>query len=146
MSDQENPSTDRRALLAGIDLDSNSSIRNCAAFNNTGSGIAIESRCSAVDNSLSSNFSDDAMDGGIRINGSDNCIVKNVSSINTCGIGCIGNGNFIARNICTGNATNWSIGANNRCHVLSAANAGAISGNSGGVPLGSTDANTNYTF
>ncbi|MCG3122237.1 MAG: hypothetical protein GIKADHBN_00618 [Phycisphaerales bacterium] len=55
-------------------------------------------------------------------------------------------GNIITRNVCSGNDNNWSIVAGNVCLVVQATNAGAIVGNSGGTPPGSTDPNANFTY
>ncbi|MGP1347457.1 MAG: hypothetical protein ACTS3F_12435, partial [Phycisphaerales bacterium] len=65
---------------------------------------------------------------------------------NDAGIVCSSSGNFIARNTCSGNATNWDIAANNKCLVVNGANAAAILGDAGGVSPGSTNPNANYTY
>jgi len=60
--------------------------------------------------------------------------------------GIVTSGNFITRNTCSGNTTNWEIAVNNVCLVLSAAVSAAISGDSDGISPGSTNPNAHFTF
>ena len=55
-------------------------------------------------------------------------------------------GNFIARNTCSGNTTNWDVVAANACLVVSTPANAAILGDNGGVSPGSTDPNANFTY
>ncbi len=83
---------------------------------------------------------------GIRIESAGSRVEGNSVSRGGTGISVSpGVGNIIVRNTCSGNTTNWDVVAGNICLVVQAAVSGAVSGNAGGVPLGSTDPNANFT-
>ncbi len=108
---------------------------------NAMSGIAVDLGCLVRDNQCAGNVM-----AGILATDSDNRIEGNNCRMGGRGIHVQGLGNIIIRNTCSGSAVNWDIAAGNKCLVISGINAGAISGNSGGVSLGSTDPNANYTY
>jgi len=78
--------------------------------------------------------------------GSDNRIEDNNCLSADRGIEVSATGNILLRNTCSGNTTNWEVIAGNRLLVVNAASAAAVSGNSGGASLGSTDPNANFTY
>ena len=111
---------------------------------NSGNGIEVFIKCLVVNNACADNGVADG--ANIYASSSDNRIEGNNVTGAPRGIQTAGSGNFIARNTASGNTTNWEIAANNKCLVVLGANAGAISGNSGGVSPGSTDPNANFTY
>ena len=118
-------------------------IIGCAAANNTQNGIAAGSKCMVVESSVSGSTTG----AGISMTGTDSRVEDNNSTGNRIGIECIGSGNFIARNTCSGNTTqNWDIASNNKCLVINGTSALRITGDSGGTSPGSTDPNANYTY
>ena len=125
----------------GINAQLGCVVTGCSARGNLGSGVNVLGRCLVLNNNLISNTSGRgilALNGWIRLEGN-NC------ALNQVGISCPQPTNFLARNTCSQNATNWDIASGNACLVIVAATGGVISGNSGGVPIGSTDPNANYT-
>lgn len=150
----------------GISVGTGSTVSGCSVYLNTGHGInagngCTVSGCNARQNSLNgiqvasssmildNNCALNATAGnaaGVLIAGSDNRIEGNNCIGQTRGIESTGIGNFIVRNSCSNNSSNWEIAAGNKCLVTPGANAGAISGNSGGVSPGSTDPNANYSY
>lgn len=143
-----------------------SSIIDCTASLNVGTGILVEngcrvSRCYIFQNGFHGLISDtdgiitdNAVRGngtggtgaGIVLSGDDNRVEGNNCTDNKIGVQAFSGGNIIARNTCSGNTQNWNIAANNKCLVVLGANAGAITGDSGGASLGSTDPNANFTY
>ncbi|MEZ6164174.1 MAG: hypothetical protein R3B67_07025 [Phycisphaerales bacterium] len=112
---------------------------------NSGSGISCDNCCIIRDNICISNR-DGNSGAGIRVFDIDNRIEGNTCINSYRGIYVEFFGNFIARNTCSRNDTNWSIAAGNVCFVVQAASGGAINGNSGGVTPGSSNPNANYTI
>jgi parallel beta-helix repeat protein len=144
-----------------------STLRGCAATLNKFSGIVVSNGTIAVHCSASTNdtngflVTSDSLvlecvsdsnglvsgGAGIQVTGNDNRIERNNCSDNQRGIEVSSGGNFITGNICSGSAVlNWDIDANNKILVVNGVNAGAFTGNSGGVSPGSTDPNANYTY
>ena len=142
-------------------------IVDCVSGSNSANGITVTSGCTVARCTVSTNFAhgisasvdalilNNACDGngtsgtaaGILITSSDCRVEGNTSTDNDWGIRVTSAGNFIARNTCSGNTTlNWDIVSGNVCLVVSATTAGAIAGNSGGSPPGSTDPNANFTY
>ena len=153
--------------VGGIAIGANSSVVGCIVSGNSGDGVltsgsCVVSGCTVAGNAMhgivavsDSHVVDNACDSngigtggaGIRVTSSDTRVERNTCTDNAIGIEVTASGNFIAANICSGNSSlNWSVVANNKCLVVEAANAGAISGNSGGTSPGSTSAWTNFTF
>lgn len=151
---------------SGIAAGDGSMMSDCAASYNTGNGIIVYSGNTICDCTTSYNngdgirmTSDNRVAGcmcsyngfsgdgaGIHATGSDNRIEDNNVTDNDRGIDVDMLGNFIVRNIASGNTTNWAIATGNVCLVVQAATAGAINGNSGGTAPGSTDPNANFTY
>jgi len=132
----------------GIRAGSNVVVSRCVAQLNSGPGITLTWRGIALDNNCSQN-------GGTFGNTQPNILVLNNDNRidgNTCtnanrGIDVVGTGNIIVRNTCSGNATNWAIVANNRVGpIVVAPNSVAISGDTGGAGIGSTNPWSNFTF
>ena len=130
----------------GFHLASSASVTACVSANNKGSGFLISthstiSGCTAYSNAIGA-----ATGGNIRVTGADNHVVGNNCTSGLRGIQIVSTGNFISKNVCSGNTTNWDVVSGNVCLVVSATTAGAISGNSGGAAPGSTDPNANFTY
>lgn len=132
--------------INGILMVTGGRISGCVVDGNGQHGIDVFSAVRIVDNTCEGNGR--LMPGaGIHLSGSDNHVEGNRIGVNDWGMQVTAGGNFIARNIATGNATaNWDIAANNKCLVVLGANAAAFSGDSGGSSPGSTNPNANYTY
>ena len=132
---------------SGIIATLGSTVMNCSALGNNGNGIFVSTACLVIDNVCRSNAeSSGGTNAGIQTSGSDNRIEGNNCTLNNRGIHCINSFNFIARNTCSGNGTNWVMTPNNVCFVINAVLSTGFTGNSGGVSPGSTNPNANYTF
>ncbi len=121
-------------------------VHNCTATTNRADGFRISSECfiSGCTAARNGNGGDGA---GILVIGNDVRIEGNNCTGNDRGIDVNSIGNFIARNTCSGNTTNWDVVAGNVILVVNAATAGvAVVGNAGGVAPGSTDPNANFTY
>ncbi len=110
------------ASNTGIGIIGGNSVQvlHCTSGNNTTHGIQVSSDCLVRGNSCDSNGTAVANGAGIYIPSailpfanSDNRIEENNCSDADYGILVSYSGNFIARNSCTGNTTNYSISANN---------------------------------
>jgi len=132
----------------GIQGGFSSTIINCVTEQNENNGIFAISDCTIRGNTCYSNrLSAGGGNGaGIHATGLANRIEGNNCTNNARGIALDATGNFITRNTCRGNTTNWDIAAGNVCLVVSATAGAAILGNSGGVAPGSTDPNANFTY
>jgi parallel beta-helix repeat protein len=125
------------------------SVIGCAARNNSGDGIVVAASCVVRDNACSLNGAGAGNGAGILATSGDNRIEGNNCVSNDRGVDANGAGNFIVRNSCSSNGTNWTIAANNvfgpivdRVGILSA----AVNGNAAGSSLGTTDANANFSY
>ncbi len=136
----------------GIDAGTGSSVANCTVRYNTWDGIRVNAECTVRDNTCTRNgwgYTGTAITGaGIRLHTSaTGCRVEgNNCTFQKRGVHVEAAGNFITRNTCKGNATNWQIVAGNACLVVNAVVSGAITGNAGGVSPGSSDPNANFTY
>ena len=84
---------------------------------------------------------------GIRVAGVDNRIDSNNVTDNDCGIEVESPDNLIIRNSASGNTINYTIAINNRVgEIVSAPDSGNISGDTGGMGVGSTDPWANFSF
>jgi len=86
---------------------------------------------------------------GIHATGDDNRIEGNNCTVNDRGIDVDLAGNFITRNTCSGNTTDWDIVANNVYGPIldrRAPASAAVLGVSGPGSLGTTDPNANFTY
>lgn len=132
---------------SGIRVVTGASVSNCTATLNTTDGIlVIGGACHVRTNTCTFNGSG-GIGAGIRATSTDNRMEDNQCSNADFGIKIEGwNGNFLSRNTCTSNTTNWDIPAGNVCLVVNASTGGAILGNAGGVAPGSTDPNANFSY
>ncbi|CAN5746529.1 hypothetical protein BH11PLA1_BH11PLA1_07370 [soil metagenome] len=122
-------------------------ISGCLADNNTGDGIQVGAACLVERCHCNFNGAGTGNAAGIHVALNDNRIEGNTCLGADRGIDVDIAGNFIARNICTGNTLNWDVVGGNVILVINAATSVvAISGNSGGVAPGSTDPNANFTY
>ena len=133
----------------GIIVGSGSRVESCLTRSNGSSGISAASGCSIINNTCTNNGAGVAVGAGIVITGSDNRIEGNNCVTQDIGIDVSAGGNIIIRNTCAGNATNWTIAANNYygpiINRVGAATA-AVTGNSAVSTLSSTDANANFSY
>ncbi len=129
-------------VLAGIEVNGYNQIRGCTSSENL-FGIFFGPASLIVDNNCSYNDLE-----GLFTTWDDSRIEGNVLTSNASGVKVSGSGNFIARNICSGNVHNWSIDAGNALApiVVAGTNAAAVSGNAYAGSLGSTDPNANFTY
>lgn len=144
--------------VANSNTGSASSLTNCGIYAASGStvqyseatlnghdGIRANSQCTIVANTCIANGRTTATGAGIRASGIRARIEGNHCDGADRGIVVESTGNIIVRNTCTQNSTNWDVAAGNVCLVVNAATGGAILGNSGGAPPGSTDPNANFS-
>lgn len=129
----------------GIVASAYGTVTRCTAIANTGDGIEGGNDCFVTGNTCASNGSGGADGAGIHATSIDNRIEGNHCTDSDRGIDVDAAGNFIARNTCSGNTTNWDVAAGNVCLVVLATTSAAISGDSGGTSPGSTNPNANYT-
>ena len=127
----------------GFDLaNGRGAVMGCSATFNDLSGIRAGSGSLIIDNSPV--FNDGA---GIEIAGTDNRIEGNQCTNNGIGIDANAGGNFIVRNAASGNSTNWDIVSGNRLGVIVLAPSSvAVTGNSGGTGVGTTNPWANFTY
>ena len=130
----------------GIVASIGGTISACTASGNTSDGIRVASDCVVVGNRCYQNGSATGDGAGVHATGSDNRIEGNNCTDADRGIDVDQGGNFITRNTCSGNATNWTVAAGNVCLVVQAFGGGLIDGNAGGAAPGSTDPNANFTY
>ena len=134
--------------LAGFTLSNGSAIAYCSARANGTDGIAVTISCLVKDNTASGNGQAAAGGAGIHATSIDCRLEGNVCTGQDRGIDVDGAGNFIARNTCSGNTTNWDIAASNAVApiIQATTNAAAITGNTYAGSIGSTDPNANFTY
>ncbi|MEO1130021.1 MAG: right-handed parallel beta-helix repeat-containing protein [Planctomycetota bacterium] len=113
-------------------------VDGCTAQFNGEEGIWVEDESVVVNSRCTSN-------GLAGIRSVNNCrIERNFCQGNAVGIELASSGNIAIGNFCIDNTTNWSVAADNACHVITVATGGAFTGDAGGVPLGSSDPGVNY--
>jgi parallel beta-helix repeat protein len=131
---------------SGISVGYCNILRDCTANLNFGHGVMV------VDHNLLTGIQSDSNGSsshgaGIYAISNGNRIEGNNCTGNDCGIQVVGAGNFIVRNTCSGNATNWEIVVSNKVgQIFSAPSSLAISGDTGGAGVGSTDPWANFTY
>ena len=130
---------------SGISLSQGGMVIRCSVSFNAVNGIVTTSDGTIMGNACDSNGST-VIGAGLLVSGSDNRIEGNNCTDADFGIRVTFAGNFIARNICSGNNTNWDVVAGNVCLVVQGVTGAAILGNTGGVAPGSTDPNANFTY
>ncbi len=121
-------------------------IDSCNVIDNLYDGIFLRLRCAARNNHCYGNGRGTGDGSGIHATEGGNRIEGNSCARSDRGIDVDAPLNFVARNICEGNSTNWTVVAGNFCLVIQAAAGGAINGNTGGVPVGTSDPNANFTY
>jgi parallel beta-helix repeat protein len=136
----------------GISID-RGVVRGCFSVGNTGEGIHVEpgSASLVTDNHCLNNGSGIGITGSQTIcggPGGGKCRIDNNNVVNNhYGISVQHEGNLITRNSASGNDTNYFISANNKVGVIvSAPNSGAISGDTGGAGVGTTDPWANISY
>ena len=151
----------------GIKTGASCVVSGCSAFSNGGDGISVDMGCEVAgnashrntlngifalfgstvrDNTCRQNGNGAGSGAGILINGTSSRVEGNTCTFADRGIEVPFPTNFIARNVCANNNTNWSIGSGNICLVVIAAQGPAINGSAGGAAPGSTDPNANFTY
>lgn len=88
-------------------------VRGCRAHGNDGDGIRVRSDCTVQDSHCNGNGAGAAIGAGVNILGSANRIEGVQCTGNDTGIQATAADNFIARNTCRGNSTNFSVAAGN---------------------------------
>lgn len=130
----------------GIQVGNSCTVRECVASANRLDGIRCAGSSLILGNTLTSNGPGTADGAGIHVGGVDSRVEGNNCIGNRTGVYVTTAGNLIIRNTCSGNLLNWGIVSGNCVLVVNATTAGAISGNSGGASLGSSDGWANFTF
>ncbi|MEK6702489.1 MAG: right-handed parallel beta-helix repeat-containing protein [Planctomycetota bacterium] len=155
------------ANLAGITAGNGSTISHCSVnfaqtfniiaatgctvsdctvqFANQG-GIQVSQQCVVRNNLCSQNANGSGTGPNILATGADNRIEGNNCTSAGRGIKVDAAGNFLSRNTCSGNSSNYELVAGNVALIVSGATSGAILGSSGGVAPGSTDPNANFSY
>ena len=133
------------SLGVGIYADSGSTVKDCTVSNNKGDGIQIGNNCLVVGNNCSFNgFNGDG--AGIHSTSARNRIEANTVTSNDRGIDVDSTASLILCNSASNNGTNYVIAANNKVGtIVLAPNSVAISGDTGGAGVGSTDPWANFT-
>jgi parallel beta-helix repeat protein len=135
------------AQTINIVVGNGSTVTECSVqFGNLG-GIECSNQCVIRNNTCMQNANGSATGFNIHATGADNRIESNNCTQAGRGIKVDSAGNFITRNTCSGNSTNYDIVAGNVALVVSAAaTPAAILGSAGGVAPGSTDPSVNFSF
>lgn len=133
----------RQNTLAGIQSFGSGSISDCVTRDNQAGGILARDGCTVRGNTCCFNFGP-----GIQIDGFGSRIEGNSCVGNPKGILVTFAPNLVIRNSCELSSTaNWDVHSGNACLVVQAATGGLnIVGNSGGVPLGTTDPTANFSY
>ena len=147
---------DDSAVVQGCSVTSNggygvysprsATVTDCCIGGNEKDGIRVKDNSLIRGNNLTYNGLAAANAAGITITGTNNRVESNNCSWNDRGVEALAGGNFINKNTCRGNGTNYAIAANNACYCVSANLSGAINGNNGGLSFGSTDPNANFSY
>jgi parallel beta-helix repeat protein len=131
----------------GIATGSGCTVTRCTASSNTGDGIQTSGDCRITDNNCDGNglLTGDA--AGIHVISSDCRIEGNNVTDNDRGIDVDFSGNLIIRNSASGNTTNYEIVAGNKVGtIVLAPDSLAISGDTGGAGVGTTNPWANLSF
>jgi parallel beta-helix repeat protein len=130
----------------GIDATRGCSITDNVCARNTEQGISVDYGCFVARNTCYANQSQSSSQG-ILASLNANRIEDNTCVDNSVGIRIVGAGNIFRRNTCSGNGTNWDVAPNNYGQARLALNTPTgITGNAGGLPLGSEDPHINFTY
>jgi parallel beta-helix repeat protein len=119
------------------------SVVDCFAQGNDDSGIQCSNTCLIRGNTCSDNGSV----AGIFAVNTGNRIEGNNCSSAAVGIRVNGSDNIIIKNTCRGNTTNWIFVAGNAYGpIVNAPSGAAVSGSTASAALGSTDPNANFSY
>jgi parallel beta-helix repeat protein len=121
-------------------------VENCTVGLGNQGGIQCATRCVIRGNSLHRNSNGSPNGPNILVTGADTRVEGNNCTGAFRGIKVDAAGNFITRNTCSGNSSNYELVAGNVCLVVSATTSGAILGSAGGVSPGSADPNANFSY
>lgn len=134
----------------GISADFNTTIKDCRANLNTGSGIRVFQACQVIGNTATRNGEGDGSGAGIHVTGRANRIESNHVSENDRGIDVDEQRNLIVRNSARSNGANYTIVAGNRIAqiVVPALNGAAITDANSGSSDGFTNVDpwANFSF
>jgi hypothetical protein len=133
---------------AGIYAGSTCVVADCLIERNTQDGVRASGDCTIRGNTCVANGFNGS-GAGIHVSGSASHIADNLCSDNDSGINADTGGNFIVRNSCAGNTTNFFLVANNVYGPIvnrTAPASPSVNGSSAASTLGSTDANANFAF
>ena len=131
----------------GIYVDFGSLVKDCVVSANKGDGIQATLRCVVLQNHADLNGSSTGDGAGIHVTNSDNRIEGNNVTGNDRGLHVSGTSNLIFKNSAAGNSPNYEIVANNKVGVIvTTPQSLAISGNSGGSGVTTTDPWANFSF
>jgi parallel beta-helix repeat protein len=138
--------TSGRNSASGINAGTGGTVLNCTSSANNADGIVLADLCVIRGNNCTGNGFIANDGAGIHATSTDNRIEGNNCTGADRGIDVDFSGNFISRNVCSGNTNNWDVVSGNIILVVNAATAGAVTGNAGGTAPGSTDPNANFTY
>ena len=131
----------------GIAVGFGSVVVGCTSRGNTGDGIQCSSDCRITDNSCDGNGAGAGDGAGIHVTSSDCRIEGNNVTDNDRGIDIDISGNLVVRNSASGNASNYEIVANNKVGpIVAAPDSLAISGDTGGAGVGTTNPWANFSY
>ncbi len=131
----------------GIAAGSGCIVTRCTASSNTGDGIQASGDCRISDNNCDNNGFITGDGAGIHITSSDCRIQGNNVTDNDRGIDVDVSGNLVIQNSASGNGTNYEIVANNKvAPILLAPDSLAISGDTGGAGVGTTNPWANLSY
>lgn len=133
--------------LCGILVSLRSTVVSCVANSNGSDGIQCSTGGYISSNNCSANGKTTGDGAGVRATGSDNRIERNNCTGADRGVAVDAAGNLITGNTCSGNTTNWDIAASNVVGpIIASPSSPAISGDTGGSGLGSTNPWANFTY
>lgn len=134
----------------GIVTSVGSLITQCSASDNEGDGIQVNSHCYVLNNMCDFNGSGGNDGAGIFVSSASagrNRIDGNSCTRNDRGIDVDGPTNFIVRNTCGGNGSNYTIATSNKIGVIVVPpDSLVIAGNSGAAGVGTTDPWANFGY
>ncbi|MGD9790049.1 MAG: right-handed parallel beta-helix repeat-containing protein [Phycisphaerales bacterium] len=133
----------------GLSAGGDALISGCVATENGGDGIEVGVSCTVRGNHAGSNGSILADSAGIHTLSTDNRIEGNICLFNLRGVSVSSAGNFIVRNNCSNNTTNWVIAANNLIGPImdrSSFSSPAVNGNAADSTLITSDPHANFTY
>jgi hypothetical protein len=131
----------------GISVGVGGTVKDCTARANGDDGIEVSTDCLVEKNNCTANGASTANGSGIHVSVVGCRVEGNTVLVNKRGFWVEGGANFIVRNTARFNGTNYSIVAgNNVGPIIAAPVSPAISGNTGGVGVGTTDPWANFSY